>query len=262
MGGNDTRNEKTCWIWDDLPDPRDPRTPAGARTSVVLRRRAWRHIFEKHILPREEPWADIFSREVLRQLFQTKCDPTSSEPVLTEAVRRLGDQIRASLERPLVLIFEARGIGEEEKRPLRSWILVLPSGATAYVHEKKERKRLATCFFPSYALVLDNKTARWHRVVQCLVGRYGVFDLEHHAVRLPDANTVKTIRKGKSYQELHSGIRFVTPENWGFCTNVEGAPYRGRLGEWPAADTPGPRRQHRLKPRRPKRRYEDEDENL
>lgn len=243
-------NKPHAIFWRELPDPRDPCAPEGQRTEIFLDRRGWEHVLNKHVFPGREPWADVFSAERLRGLRQVEDVSAFTNADAAAAVDAMGCEIRDALKRPLALLYEARRLGESSRPPARRWILVLPSGATAHVKETKNGNRLATCYFPAYGFVLTNRKDRWRRVVAHLVVRYGEFDGQGNALRLPTAETVKHVPSQSPFQEQHSAIRFVTPSQWGFCPELDGCPWRGRLGEWSASEGPSPGRRHRLKPRR------------
>lgn len=232
--------------WGDLPDPRDPQAPAGARTQILLDCDCWQHVLSKHVLARREPWRDIFSDELLGRLVGLVHPPGFADPVVAQAIDRLG---RQALERPLALLHEVRRPDRAGKAPSQRWVLVLPSGATALVHESKKRNRLATCYFPSYAAVTRNRARRWLDVVACLVLRYGIFDTRRNALLLPTVDTVIPVPPKGPAKQLHAAIRFVTPTSWGFCPELNGCPWRGRPPDWPAAETWAPSPRYRLKPR-------------
>lgn len=250
-------NKVPAVFWRELPDPRDPCAPEGQRTEIFLDRYGWEHVLSKHVFPGREPWADIFSAERLRRLRQLEDVSAFTSTDVAAAVEAMGCEVRDALERPLALLYEVRRLGESGRPPARRWILVLPSGATAHVKETKDGNRLATCYFPAYGLVLTNRKGRWRRVVKHLVVRYGEFDGQRNALRLPTADSVKHARSESPLQEQHSAIRFVTPSTWGFCPELEGCPWRGRLSAWSASEAPSSGRRHRLKPRR--RPPEDEE---
>lgn len=219
--------------WQDLPDPRDPQAPAGKHTEVVLSAEAWEHIVRKHIANRREPWDELLSRPVRKRVvLEHGTAGDEGWQATQEAVDRLGRQIRHSLERPLVMLYR---VGQPGARR-QVWLLVLPSGATAYVHVGGMRPRLATCYFPAAAVVEIHRERRWERVVATLVGRYGVVSRrqllppsEEHTVRIP--------RQG-SATETRGAIVFVTLANWGFAPELPGSPWRGRLSPWEAAGEP------------------------
>jgi len=247
-------------VWHDLPDPRDPNAPGGARTQLVLERWSWENILDKHVLPGREPWGDILSLDTFRNLRRSKSPANFGDPMVADAIARLESQVRQTLQRPLVLLLEVRRLGQSRPNPSRVWMLVLPSGAVAYVHERKKGNRLATCYFPAYSLVNSNRGFRWRRVASSLVLRYAIFDTQRSALLLPTPDTVRFSPRKGPVRELHSAIRFVTPASWGFCPDLEGCPWRGRLGEWSAAEIATARSRRRLKPRRPRATDEDEQE--
>ncbi len=252
----------TAIVWDELPDPRDPHAPRGARTQIRFERRCWQHILEKHVLPGREPWADIFSDELLRRLVRLEDTGTLSDPVVADTIQRLGQQVREALQRPLVLLYEVRRLGDAGRAPPDRWLLVLPAGAVAFVHQSKGRNRLATCYFPAYASVIKDRGFRWRHLVSHLVWQYGVVETRCNALVLPTEDTVKPAPSKGPVKELRSAIRFVTPTTWGFCPELAGCPWRGRLGPWPAAEAPSAGSRRRLKPRRPRPPEQEENSTL
>lgn len=217
-------NKVPAVFWRELPDPRDPCAPEGQRTELFLNRHGWEHVLSKHVFPGREPWADVFSAERLRGLRQVEDVSAFANPDVAAAVEAVGCEIRRALERPLALLYEVRRLGESGWLRARRWILVLPSGATAHVKETKDGNRLATCYFPAYGLVLKNRKDRWRRAVAHLVARYGEFDGQRNALRLPTADLVKHVPSKSPFQEEHSAIRFVTPSTWGFVRSWRAAP--------------------------------------
>ncbi len=96
-------------------------------------------------------------------------------------------------------------------------------------------------------------------MVARLVSLYGVFDTQRNVLRLRELETVKSVRRKGPVTQVRSAIRFVTPVTWGFCPELKGAPWRGRLSQWPAAELAGPIRRHRLNPRH--RRFTDQEDS-
>ncbi len=231
--------------WGDLHDPR----PESARTSITLGDKAWRHIVEKHIVPGREPWGNLFPDEVFKNLMGACVPVDLTDPAVTV----FEEQVRQSLERPLVLLYEVRSLGGAQQEPLQTWCVVCPAGAVAYVADRgKHGNYLLTCYFPKAAAVERNREQRWRRVIRALVVRYGVWDSEQRALRLPEEHIIRFSPKNGPVRQLHSAIRFVTPASWGFCPELAGVPWRGRLTAWAAAPPPkkSTGRRHRLKPRR------------
>jgi len=227
-------------VWRDLADPSDPRAPQGQRTIVKLSAQAWNHIVDKHVANPMEPWDDLLSRTVREAVVQHDANNSA----VRQAVDRLGEQIRQSLERPLALLYRMAGAGGR-----RVWLLVLPSGANAVVHVKG-RPRLVTCYYPRVATVEDNRECRWRRVVAQLVWRYG--KVSGRQVLLPSSDYQVSVTGVDGRKELRRAIRFVTPEMWGFVPNMRGCPWQGQLDVWPAAACGQAHsgRKHGLRPRR------------
>lgn len=55
-------------VFTDLPDPRDPAAPAGARTTVALLESYCRKIVLKHVENPYEPWQKAFLADQRRAL--------------------------------------------------------------------------------------------------------------------------------------------------------------------------------------------------
>ena len=243
----------TCHVrWPDLVCP----APPPDRTDITLSGEAWRHIFTKHIAAGREPWGELLPAETFAAL--AAADPAEGfqNATVAAAVGVLEWQVRESLARPLALLYEVRRAGMTGGHPRRRWCLVLPAGATAYVAARGGNHNfLVTCYFPKASVVETHRERRWRRVVRRLVLRYGTWDVQLGAIRLPDEKTVRHYSAQRPTGELHSAIRFVNPTTWGFCPELAGVPWRGRLAPWPAAEPseppsrPPPRR-HRIKPRR------------
>lgn len=238
--------------WGDLMCPAPPPTC----TQVHLSGAAWRHLLTKHVLNDREPWCDVLSAET-RDVLAADPDRSFRNAAVAAAVGALEHQVRESLARPLALLFEVRRLGGAGGAPGRRWCLVLPAGAIAFVAARGGANNfLVTCYFPKASAVERDRQRRWRRVVRRLVLRYAVWDAQLGAIRLPnDVAILLHPAKGPT-EELHSAIRFATPSTWGFCPELDGIPWRGRLASWPAAELsevpsrPTPQRRHRIKPRR------------
>jgi hypothetical protein len=219
--------------WTDLPAPGAP----ADRWELEVPAAAWAHVRDKHLADRREPWRDWLGAEAV-----ARC---GADPAAVLAA--LGAAARASLGRPLVLAYVAvvapgrRGGGEV-------WQLVLPAGALLVARRGADgRRRVATCFFPRAACAEDNPARRWRKAVASLVRR--------HAVRGPSGRDLvppaaDDLVPGAGGAPACARVRFLTPEQWGFATELRGTPWRGRLGSWDAAAAPAPRPKRRLKPRR------------
>jgi len=223
------RSQDMCMRWSDLPDPRVD----SGRTELTISFQAWQHIVAKHIVPGNEPWDDVFPKEVLNALAksaQSAHGPSSMPEGVSEA---FGWQVRETLSRPLVLLYESHTLGSPMGQPFRMWCLVLPAGATAYVRDQgKQGNSLRTCYFPTTMVVERNSQQRWRRVVRQLVIRYGIWDRDLGAVRLPADQTIRFSPCKGPVRELRSAINFVTPASWGFCPNVSGCPWGGPPQSW------------------------------
>ena len=252
-------------FWRELPDPRTP-AAAGNRTAVIVNRAAWEQHVLRHVIDRRQPFAGLLETATVETLRTAQAAGTTAPQVVQQALGQLETEVRRSLGRPLVILYEARDQDLAAGNGRQVWLLVLPCGATAYVHQGGEGRYgqggfLATCYFPRAAVVEPNSERRWICVVRWLVQRYGILDpcqglLPAHAQHVVRVNENNTVR------ELRSAIQFVTLATWGFRVDLAGSPWRWRPQPWvpPSVAAAGPPRgpkPRRLKPRR--RIWEDDD---
>ncbi len=235
--------------WTDLADPRDERAPHGARCTVVLYEQACRHIVEKHVAPRREPWGELLSEELVQQLAELWADGADAArrtAVLERFSDRLFAAVRECLEHPLALLCTRRA-GKGGRRQVQIWKLVLRCGALMVIEACPRRAVVKTCFFPRGVCRVPKSSRRWLGLLRMLVLRYA--KLGEKEIVPPSPGT-RADRAGKSWDE----IQFVTLETWGFCTDIAGTPWRGRPAAWPAEGDDRPRRRRLL----PRRLVEDE----
>ncbi len=171
MAASNCNRGATFVGWEDLPDPVDPATPSGHRTQIIVDSGAWRHLLEKHVLSCKEPWEDVFSLEVLDSLGRSDRRNDLGDEIVVQALLELEGQVRSSLGRPLALVYEVRPLGWSGAHPLQDWLLILPVGATVYVHSRQGGNWLATCYFSRAAVVEFRRERRWQSVVRRLVLR-------------------------------------------------------------------------------------------
>lgn len=232
--------------WCDLPDPTDPHAPRGKRTVMLVYLERWQHIVEKHVANRVEPWEEVLSEDARRAALEGCTLTDEASPLVRDSLSRLQRQVTASLQRPLVLLYRSERAG---KARWRVWLMLLPCGATAYARQKGKKASLVTCYFPKAAVVERRRDRRWSRVLTTLVYRYAKFSQDGRSLVAPDPEHEVTIRSEET-QETRTRIQFVTPQTWGFRPELNGCPWRGRLGEWEAAPPPPERleRKRRLRP--------------
>lgn len=244
--------------WDDLPDPRDPQAPEGRRIAVRVDRAVWEHIATKHVANRREPWDELLSPETRRALLEGTTGGEEGRRSVEQALARLEGELRHSLQRPLVMLHRAWQPGRGRRKV---WLAVLPCGATAYVHEGGRNAYLVTCYFPRAAVVEKKRERRWSRVVASLVLRYGQWSEDRRRLLAPPEEH-RVLIAHDAANAVRDRIRFVTLAAWGFVPELEGRPWRGRLGEWEAAGLPAKPspKQRRLRPFN-KRRRDGGDEN-
>lgn len=223
------------WLiqWEGPPDPRGFPTQHRDRIVVGLDAAGWEHIVSKHVANRREPWGDLLSPLVRKGVVGGWV--AEKEGWVKEAWVRLGQEVRASLARPLVMVYKAKRVGRKKRQV---WTLVLPCGATACAREQGSILRLVTCYFPKAAVVEPKRERRWRRVVARLVFRYGVVT-EKGVLSPPKERKVYVFLEDESV-EMRWEVEFVTLESWGFATELADMPWRGRLEQWPEAAPPSP----------------------
>jgi len=244
--------------WRELPDPRGWFEGSPKSCTVRFTVEALGHIIERHMTDGREPWDQWLPPEHVAHLVQVWRDgfPTGLDPEVFESVAdSFGQAVRASLERPLALLaVSLRPQSPPGARGRATWNLVTPHGAIFVIRPR--RGLLVTGYFHRAACGERRPNRRWRAVVRSLVRRYA--NWTDQGIRPPhEADLVEVRTPAGALQELRTQIQFVTPNTWGFCPELDGSPWRGRLGEWPLApaSTPKTKRFH-LKPRRPR---QDED---
>lgn len=246
--------------WTDLPDPRNP--DEGQTLIVLFTARNWEHCC-KHWLNREEPWKEEFGADAIAELRKGVPASTPLPPVVERVLAVLYRQTRDCLERPQAIVCRAvveKPNGKSQgRKKLVKWILVLPSGAMTILSGRGDTYRWVTCYFPAEKAVNKNRRYRWQATVRRLIRLYVLLPGNLSSVTLPDKH-VEVIRRdarGKILERLRE-MTFLTPETWGFCGDLPGSPWRGRLPSWPAAEPPEekPAKKRRIKPRV---RLEDDD---
>lgn len=230
--------------WRGLPDPRPENH--GRRLEIEFPKRAWSHCL-KHWTACDEPWEDEFGADVVRAL-RASGDETLSDPaVLGRVLTVLREQATETLRRPQVMLLRYCGKLNKGQR----WMLVLPSGALAVLYGGNSRLVWITCYYFRAAAVEKRRRRRWQIAVRHLIRVYVPIQGNPPRCLLPDENEEFTIaKKDTAIKVCHR--RFVAPNNWGFCEELTGTPWRGRLSSWPAAepeeDVPATRKR-RLKKR-------------
>jgi hypothetical protein len=252
----------------ELPDPRDAHAPHGARCGVTLYDEALWHIVEKHVISRGECWDEWLPKQLVRQLHglakgQGDADrPAARQPapsmgahghaaqpaaveragVLAQLAKQLLEAARECLERPLVLL-ATRASEKPGPRPVQCWQLVLRCGALMVIEARGERVVVKTCFFPKQVCRVPKSRRRWVHLLSVLVQRHA--RIERGELRPPRATDVR-----RGLRRTWHNIRFVTLESWGFRTDMEGAPWRGRPPAWPGEVQVTAPTRRRLSPRR------------
>jgi hypothetical protein len=226
--------------WADLPDPRDERAPHGGRCTVALFEAVCRHIVEKHVAAPKEPWEELLPKEALPPL--RRCWQGDNADERSAALQRfsqaLGGAARECLEHPLVLLCEMPK-GNNDRPRCHTWKLVLRCGALMVIASNPRSSIVKTCYFPSQVCRVPKGSQRWLKLLRTLLCRHGHLTQRGIVPQAPACQAEP--QPGKPRQR----VRFVTLETWGFRTDMEGTPWRGRPTAWPAENdvrAPAPRR--------------------
>lgn len=247
--------------WQDLPDPR---SSAGETIEIVFNVAAWNHC-QKHLTNKQEPWEEELGKELVQTLRKgVELDSQEGRVVAIQILRILRNLTEESLRWGVVLTLLvkcARSMEALSRAPWHyRWLLVLPSGAIAVEHQCSQKKLCwVTCYYPRAAAVVRNRRQRWTAAVRTVVRRYVPLDGNKPQVRLPEFERI-VIRNRVARErdnptpvvEARRNIRFLNPQRWGFCPDLDGCPWRGRPDAWPAAEkTPEekPRKRRPLKSR-------------
>lgn len=245
-----TAQETVLAVWTELPDPTDPIAPEGRRTQMNVSILTWRHILEKHIQREQEPWGKFLTEAVRKALLEHPVETSHETSEGQAALARLETEVRRSLEWPLVLLYVLRGMdpeGRPGKTRYRVWGMVLPSGATAYAHQKRGVVELMTCYFPSACCVKKDRGQRWKKTAKMLLWRYCQWSPDNKILCYPAEDHHVVVRPREEKPEYRCQIRFVSWRRWGFLSGEPGSPWRGRLEPWPFAE---PAQKHQRQPRR------------
>lgn len=141
------------------------------------------------------------------------------------------DAAQAALARPIVLFYLVRQCNVEVR------IALLANGAV-FVLRGRECARFSTCFFHDAALLCRRPEQRFSQVAMHFVQVYAELSAGGDRA-LPSSNHAVFIR---GENEWRSEIRFVIPENWGFCQPVSGTVHSGCIPDWEAIPRSPPRR--------------------
>ncbi|NMC21532.1 MAG: hypothetical protein GYA33_14070 [Thermogutta sp.] len=215
--------------WSDLPDPRPENQ--GRPLGVDFAEWAWRHCV-KHWTAHDEPWKEEFGAGTVTQLGTADGKVPADPAAVNQVLNVLREQAAESLRRPLVLLLRQRGRASKGLQ----WLLVLPSGALAVLRGNHSSARWVTCYYLRAAAVEKRRRLRWQITVRRLVRRYVPIQGNPPQCLLPGPDQEISVVKKGTYVERVRSLRFITPANWGFCEELNGIPWRGRLTSWPAAE--------------------------
>jgi hypothetical protein len=217
--------------WSNLPDPRSWSADGpGSPCSVLAFDENWKHIVNRHVRNRAEPWEEWVTAGVVREVGQASSVAGATSGwimAIQNLAAQMKDAVLQSFQRPrVVLICEHT---HPTAKPVRKWILVLPTGAKMIVRCAKSAKSaknvLLTCFFPEP--VCDEAPADRCRVLaEMLVLQYCPKvqgGIPGHPPRWHVYANPKT-------HCFHDRIQFVTLTSWGFDGTDNS--WSRNMGDW------------------------------
>jgi hypothetical protein len=112
---------------------------------VCISEQRWRHLVEEHVREPGEPWGQWLSLSLVEALIgvftQVHADDYRRQ-TLEAASRIVGQDVWHCLRAPLAITYEF----ERSGGTIRTWLLVLPSGARMVIYTA-ESAAVWTCFF-------------------------------------------------------------------------------------------------------------------
>lgn len=211
--------------WRGLRHPENGKTRSGTTTAVELDETRWHKIIRKHVCDWAEPWSDVIPASDVG-VFRLSLNGLVGEATVIEAVARALDtferQIAASLNRPLVVLYDCLRTDRRPARAGRRWLLVTPCGAYASIWAENSGNSLKTYYF-SGAVSCEVQHNRWREAIRQNVQEYAKFDTATRRFALPALD--HGVAKGDPPEYRHR-IRFVTPASWGFEGDTINSPWR------------------------------------
>ncbi len=168
--------------------------------------------FDVHIKP--HLWQPLVGPEVTNQCRSFASAGCQADDALKQhLVDSCSAQLVEGHERPMVILFT-------QNIQHYSWLVVTPAGLLGRVVGSGDRFFAVSCRFPDYLDVFTSSDRPvWKSVANRLVWRFSRIDPE-----------TKQLYPRRTLGRLT--IDFVTPETWGFASEIPGSPWRGRFGNW------------------------------
>lgn len=193
-------------VFRNMPNPGDPVAPNGSKCDVSMDEGAWRHVARHHGDDPAAPWTAWIGEECWAALcgaFSKSSSALVERQSLAAATRAVETSVRECLERPFVILRSVPSSSDV-------WELVLRNGGLVVIKAAGGRRRVCTVYFPDCARDV-HPSRYWLVVAHWMLKRRASFDPKH----------------GRAPKQ---GIRFVTPETWGW-KGVSGT-QRWRLVPW------------------------------
>lgn len=196
-----------------LPDPLRDQALPRVRVDACF----FQHVIERHA---EQPLEYIFGEQTFKWLCKRP-----SDSLYRDATERLAKELRVGLTVGLTLAFD---VPQTRRQPTTTYVVVLPSGATAALRVGREVS-LRTVFFPDRSLRRRSLEGRRGAAAGVLVNRYAMRcdELCAYVPPTPEFRREFTnIETGR--MQVRTNVRFHDPARWGFRPDLLGSPYRGR----------------------------------
>lgn len=179
-------------VFRNMPNPGDPVAPNGSKCDVLMDEGVWRHVIRRHGDDPPGPWNAWLTERcwaALCSAFSKSGHEVLERPLAAAAISAVEASMRECLERPLVITRSGPSLSD-------AWELVLRNGGLLVIKTAGGRRRVCTVYFPDCARDVHPSRC-WLVVAYWMLNRRASFDPTHGRAPKP-------------------GIRFVTPETWGW----------------------------------------------
>lgn len=205
--------------------------PSRGTWYVAIGWNRWKHIADKHVADRSEPWDDWLGQASVGKLRRVRELPTEErKELLNECTKLLEKSVIRSAARPLFMQMNRVEHRASGRSGCRSVVFVLPEGAVCCAGViGRVQWHVRTVFFPVRRRQVPLARVRWRETVRRMVVRYGRPGKQAGRLELPDEQYTKRLPEATVSQ-----IRFVAAREWGFESDAPRARWRPQhLRNWP-----------------------------
>ena len=222
---------ETLAVWNDLPHPQSGPVP---RVSVRIHRSRLHHVIEDHICRFDEhdravePWDRWLPPAVLSILRSSAAAGEIDRETLDELLKTMRSAAEQCFRLPLAISLFRRDQKTSTMRWPHRWVLLLPPGSLMVLATEGQEQVLLTCYFHDVACRKPSADSRCRATIRKFVRRYCRFQNGAFVLR-PQTDVITVI--GLEAEEWHSGVEFLSEENWGFDRDGRWKTSRIRLYE-------------------------------